>query len=227
MRRHEFIVREGEHARQCCILISGFAMRHKVAGNGLRQIFSIHMAGDAVDLHNALLGLADHNVEMLSKGEAAFISTEAIRELALAHPVVGMALWRETLVEAAIFREWTLNVGRRDARSRMSHLLCEFALRLEQKGLGEAVGYELPMTQEELGDALALTPIHVSRTLKLLVDMGLVMRTNRSVRILDWHALAKLGDFNAEYLHLSDHRADGPPQALPPLSRTASPPQVT
>lgn len=202
LRRHEFIVREDETPRNCCVLMAGFAIRHKVAGNGLRQIFSIHMRGEAVDLHNSLLGKSDHNLEMLNSGEGAFIPVDAIRDLALTHPMVGQAMWYETLVDASIFREWTLNVGRRDARSRMSHMLCEFAVRLEAAGLGESADYELPMTQEELADTLALTPIHVSRTLKALADEGLVKRTKRSVKILDWHALAKLGDFDPGYLHL-------------------------
>ncbi len=111
-------------------------------------------------------------------------------------------MWLETLVDAAIFREWTLNVGQRDARSRMAHMLCEFALRLELAGLGKSSHYELPMTQEELADALALSSIHVNRTLKLLSDEELVVRARRSVRILDWHSLAKVGDFDANYLHL-------------------------
>lgn len=204
LRRHEFIVREETTPRYCSVLLSGFAIRHKIAGNGGRQIFSIHMRGDGLDLYNSLLGKADHNLQMLSQGEIAFIPVEAVRDLSRAHPAIAQAMWFETLVDSAIFREWTLNVGRRDARSRMSHLLCEFALRLEVAGLGKSANYELPMTQEELGDALALTPIHVNRTLKMLADEGLVTRAKRAVKILDWHGLVKLGDFNPNYLHLPE-----------------------
>ena len=203
LRRHEYIIRESEKATHSCVLLSGFAIRHKVAGNGARQIFSIHMRGDAIDLHNALLDTADHNLQMLSDGEIVFIPVEAIRSLIRSYPNVGMAMWMETLVDAAIFREWTLNVGRRDARSRMAHMLCEFALRLEVAGLSTQTDYELPMTQEELGDALALTPIHISRTLKDLAEKGLVKREIRAVKILDWRGLATLGDFDRSYLHLA------------------------
>jgi CRP-like cAMP-binding protein len=185
------------------MLISGFAIRHKTAGNGGRQIFSIHMPGDAVDLHNSLLSRADHNLEMLCGGEAAFIPVEAIRELALARPSIGQAMWYDTLVDAAIFLEWMLNIGRRDARSRMAHMLCEFELRLKQLNPGTSAHYELPMTQEELADALALTPIYISRTLSALADDGMLQRSRRSIRILDWHGLAKLGDFDSAYLHLN------------------------
>ncbi len=202
LRRHDFIVREDDKPRFCCILISGFAMRHKAAGNGGRQIFSIHMAGDAIDLHNSMLSVADHNIQMLSGGEAVFIPVDAIRDLTLNRATIGHAMWLETLVDAAIFREWTLNVGRRDARSRLAHLLCEFSLRLRAAGLGEGQHFELPMTQEELSDALALTPIHVSRMLKALEGEGLLVRTTRSVRVIDWDRLSTLGDFDAGYLHL-------------------------
>ena len=202
LRKGDFIVREDETPRSCCVLLNGFAIRHKATGDGGRQIFSIHMRGDAVDLHNSMFKRADHNLQMLSAGTGAFIPIEAVRELTLERPAIGQALWRETLIDAAIFREWTLNIGRRDARCRMAHLLCEFALRLEIAGLGEATHYELPMTQEELADAVALTPIHVSRMLKTLADEGYVERSQRAVRIVDWHGLVKLGDFDPAYLHL-------------------------
>lgn len=155
----QYLVWDGDRPQQTCLLLSGFAYRHKHAGNGGRQILSIHMKGDIVDLQNSLLGLADHNVQMLTAGDVALIPIEAIRELAFSRPVVGMAMWYETLVEGSIFREWVLNIGRRDARTRIAHLLCEFAMRLEVADLGEQTRYELPITQEQLADAVALTPV--------------------------------------------------------------------
>jgi CRP-like cAMP-binding protein len=123
-RRHldaaQYLVWDGDKPQNCCILLSGFAYRHKHAGNGGRQIVSIHMKGDIVDLQNSLLGTADHNVQMLTAGEVALVPVEAIRRIAFQSPAVGMAMWYETLVEGSIFREWVLNVGRRDARTRNS-----------------------------------------------------------------------------------------------------------
>jgi CRP-like cAMP-binding protein len=130
------------------------------------------------------------------------IPVEAIRELAFRHPNVGMAMWYETLVEGSIFREWVLNIGRRDARTRIAHLLCEFALRLETADLGQQTAYELPITQEQLADAVALTSVHVNRTLMKLEQDGLISRTKRNISILDWPALVKVADFQPRYLHL-------------------------
>jgi CRP-like cAMP-binding protein len=205
-RRHleagQYLVWDGDKPQNCCILLSGFAYRHKHAGNGGRQIVSIHMKGDIVDLQNSLLGTADHNVQMLTAGEVALIPVEAVRRIAFQHPAVGMAMWYETLVEGSIFREWVLNIGRRDARTRIAHLLCEFALRLQVAELGDRTNYELPITQEQLADAVALTPVHVNRTLMRLEDDGLITRTKRMITIIDWAELAKVADFQPRYLHL-------------------------
>ena len=207
MRAQEYLVREDDRPSHSCLLLSGYATRHKIAGNGGRQIFSIHMKGDVVDLHNSILRRADHNIQALTEVEVAMIPVGAIRRIAADYPMVGQAMWYETLVDAAIFREWTLNVGRRDARARAAHLLCEFGIRLEVAGLGTKNDYTLPMTQEQLADALALTSIHINRMLKALAQEGLIERTRRSVRIIDFDRLARIGDFDSRYLHL-DRIAD-------------------
>src|SRR5829696_1629865 len=197
----QVLVWDGDLAQSSCLLLSGFAFRHKIAGNGLRQILSVHMRGDLVDLHNAMLGVADHNIQMLTDGDIAMIPIEPLRELMAARPRVAEALWYETLVDGAIFREWIVNVGRRDARTRIAHLLCELALRQEQAGLAQRLSYRMPMTQDQLADATGLTSVHVNRMLKELDGDGLITRHQREVMITNWHSLTKVGDFNANYLH--------------------------
>ncbi len=198
----QYIVWEGDKPQNTCLLLSGFAYRHKSAGGGGRQIMSIHMKGDIVDLQNSLLGVADHNVQMLSKGSVALIPVDSMRKIAFDRPSVGMALWYETLVEGSIFREWILNIGRRDALTRIAHLLCEFALRLEIAELGRQSEFELPITQEQLGDAVALTSVYVNTSLMKLESMGLIKRSKRMITVNDWQELSKVGDFHPRYLHV-------------------------
>jgi CRP-like cAMP-binding protein len=202
----EYIVREGLETSHSCLLLSGFAFRQKVTVDGARSINSVHMRGDLVDLQNTLLGVADHSVQALTNSDVAYIPRAAIVELALTFPNIGMAMWYDTLVDASIFREWILNVARRDAKTRIAHLLCEFGVRLESLGLGDRLSYEFPMTQEQLADATGMTPVHVNRSLKELEERGLITRTARYVCVAEWEALARTGGFNDRYLHLSDRR---------------------
>lgn len=204
-----YIVREGDEPTHTCLLVSGFACRQKVMGGGSRQILSIQVAGDVVDLQNSLLGTADHSVQALTKVEVASIPRSAIKRIAFDRPAVGMAMWYDTLVDGSIHREWTANIGRRDAHTAIAHLLCEFGVRLQAAGLGTLTRYELPMTQEQLADCVGLTPVHVSRTLKALREEGLAVQSTRSVVIQNWNRLAEVGEFDARYLHLDERRPSG------------------
>ena len=147
LQHHDYIVREFDRSEFSCVLLAGFAVRHKIVAGGHRQILAVHMKGDLADLQNSLLGIADHSVQMLTAGKITMVPRAAMEEIAFKRPQIGQAMWIDTLVEGSIAREWIANVGRRDARTRIAHLLCEFSLRLKVAGLGDQTNYELPMTQ--------------------------------------------------------------------------------
>lgn len=197
-----YLVREGDPPDRCGVLLSGFAYRQKVTGEGQRQIMALLIPGEAVDLQNLFFDVADHSVQMLTRGEVAFIARKDIIALVRARPAVSQAVLMQTLVEASISREWVLNVGRRDAKTRMAHLLCEFAVRMQAQGLADGEGYELPITQEQLADALGMTPVHVNRTLKALEQAGLILRNKRTIGFPSWERMQDVADFNRRYLHI-------------------------
>jgi CRP-like cAMP-binding protein len=197
-----YLVREGTVADESALILDGFAYRQKLTHEGGRQIVSIHIPGDFVDLEASLLNVADHNVQALTRCQVAAIPAREVIALIDAHPRVGRALWIDTLIDASIYREWVMNVGRRPAKQRIAHLLCEFAKRLKMAGLGDEHGYSLPMTQEQLADATGLTPVHVNRSLKALEADGLIVRNRRFVTIPDWERLRDESGFSELYLHL-------------------------
>ena len=197
-----YLVRDGEPPRTCGVLVEGYAYRQKLTSQGTRQIVSLHVPGEAMDFQNLFLDIADHNVQTLTRAEVALIPRDAIRGIAQDRPAIGHAILIYTLIEASIFREWVLNVGRRNARARLAHLLCEFAVRVDEQMPDRSRGYSLPMTQEQLGDALGLTAVHVNRTLKSLEADGLIKRNKRDVTFPSWDALRDVADFSLRYLHL-------------------------
>lgn len=197
-----YVVREGECTTHSCLLLSGFAYRQKITRDGSRSINAVHMQGDVVDLQNSLLERADHSVQALTRASVAFIPREAVVDLAFRRPKVGLAMWYDTLVDASIFREWILNIARREAQVRIAHVICEFGYRLESLGLGDRQSFEFPLTQEQLADATGLTSVHVNRSLMQLQSKGLITRTVRYVAVADWARLKDAAEFDDKYLHL-------------------------
>jgi CRP-like cAMP-binding protein len=198
---HTYLVREGNEAKSCCVLLTGYACRHKMTNKGGRQIVSFHVAGDLLDLQHLLLTIADHSLETITEVTYATVPAADLKDLARRRPNIAEALWRDTLIDASIFREWVLNVGRRDAQSRIAHMLCEFVVRCESAGLGRPEQFNLPMTQEDIGDATGLTSVHVNRSLRALTELGILDHRGRSVSIRDWDQLRRVAGFDPAYLH--------------------------
>ncbi len=196
-----YMIREGDHTTECALLLRGFAYRQKLLSDGDRQIISFHIPSEFIDLQNGIIGTADHNVQSLNHSEVAAIPRGALMDVADARPTVRLAMWIDTLIDSSIFREWVVNVGRRDSRARIAHLLCELALRLERTGAGRDGMFDFPLTQEQLADATALTAVHTNRTLQSLRRDGLIQLSNGILRVLDWDGLREVGDFDELYLH--------------------------
>jgi CRP-like cAMP-binding protein len=199
----EVIVREGDRPFASCLLVEGFTCRYKFTHERKRQIFSFHTPGDIPDLQSLHLKTMDHSLGTLTKCKVAFIPHDSILKLTRTCPRVADALWRDTLVDAAIFREWMIGIGRRSAYTRIAHLLCEVFVRLKAVDLTNGDRCDWPITQIEIGDALGLSNVHVNRSLQELRADGLIELGGGSLRVLNWDGLTNAGEFDLTYLHLS------------------------
>lgn len=195
------IVQEGDRNSRSCLVHSGMVSRYKTLNNGTRQILSFHFAGDMVDLQSALIMVADHGIRTHEPTTIVSLAHTDILRLAAEHPSLARAFWFDTLLDAAIFREWTVNVGRRNARQRTAHLLLEFAVRLKAVGLVKDNTFTLNVSQNDLSDALGITSVHLNRTLQWLRGERLIRTHSRSITIENWPEMIALAGFDRTYLH--------------------------
>lgn len=195
------IVREGDRTTHSCFIRTGLVSRYKTLRNGARSIVSFHIAGDMVDLQSSLLIIADHGIRTHVPTTIIEIAHADILRIAAKHPEIGRAFWFDTLIDASIFREWQLNVGRRTSRERVAHLLLELAFRMKAAGLIDGHTMPLPISQADIADAVGNSPVHVNRSLQSLRAEGLIRTYGKTVVIEQWEAMARMSDFNSTYLH--------------------------
>jgi CRP-like cAMP-binding protein len=190
----------GDVADHVSLIVAGIVGRFDQSSDGARQITAMHIPGDVCNLHSVVQPLATSALQALSVATILRIPHVAVRAAAARYPAVAEALWRDCTVDAAILAEWVVNVGRRDAKTRVAHLLCEMATRLDaQKGATDFV-FDFPITQTQLAEATALTAVHVNRTLQSLRAEGLVEWHQRLIRVPDWDALVERAEFDPSYL---------------------------
>ncbi len=202
---HRDIVRLRETGDHVSIVVEGIVARFGQNAEGERQITALNVAGDAPDLHLVVVPGDFCPLQALSTTTILRIPHLALREVAALYPAVAEAFWRHCSVDAAITAQWVVSMGLRNAKARISHLLCEMAVRSNANhGEGE-VTFPFLLTQAHLADATGLTSVHVSRTLKELAAEGLVTLSERRAHIPDWGKLVKRGEFDAGYLQAGRH----------------------
>ncbi len=108
---NEYILREGEQAHVCPLLLSGFAYRHKLVSDGGRQIVALKIPGDPLDFQSLYLRRVDHNLQALTAVELAVVPLAALEKMAMERPAFARAVIADILVEASIGREWLVNIG--------------------------------------------------------------------------------------------------------------------
>jgi CRP-like cAMP-binding protein len=192
-------VRLAERVDHACFVVAGLVGRFDQNSQGGRQITSLYIAGDMPDLHSVVQPKATSALQALSTATILKVPHSALRAIGAKYPAIAEALWRDCMVDSMILAQWVVNVGRRDAKTRIAHLVCEMACRSAPRQERGNVRFQLPMTQTHLADATGLTAVHVNRSLKALTNDGLTFRRG-SVWIEDWNTLVQVGDFDAGYL---------------------------
>ena len=200
----QVISREGDKPSRSCLVAEGVACTSKVAAGGARQIMTFHLKCDMPDLHSLHLKCLDSDIWAITACRLTYFPHADLHRLCHAQPRVADELWKVTLVDASIHREWMVNIGQRQAASRVAHLFCEMMLRSREAGLAEGDSCPLPVTQADLSEAAALSQVHMNRTLQELRARELISFGQGRLTIHDWDALVELGDFRTDYLHLSE-----------------------
>jgi CRP-like cAMP-binding protein len=142
----EDMVREGDKPSNCNLLLEGMSCRYKILSSGKRQIFSFHIPGDIVDAHSFILQKMDHSTATLTPCTAALIPHKTMLHITEAYPRIARAIWKDTLIDAAVFREWMMSIGRRTAYQRIAHVMCELFVRMDAVGLAAGRHISWPIT---------------------------------------------------------------------------------
>ncbi|SFQ27787.1 cAMP-binding domain of CRP or a regulatory subunit of cAMP-dependent protein kinases [Bradyrhizobium sp. Ghvi] len=195
-------VRQGDRPEVAVLVVSGMLARYHLLEGGRRQYLSFHMSGDLPDSQGLFIDRMDHALCALGPATVASIPHKQILKAFARRPSLGIAIWRETLVDAAIFREAITNNSARAKQTRMAHLFCELFYRARVSGLNRGNKCSIPLTLVQLAETLAMALATVNRTLHQLRASGTMEFHDGELVVLKWRELQKLGDFNADYLHL-------------------------
>lgn len=186
------------------LIREGWAVRYKLLASGDRQIINFALPGDFLGFNASIFRRSDHYIAAKTHLRAFALDIPPFRKMLSSHPSLALAMAWANAHEEAMLAERITSLGRRSARQRMAHLFCELWRRLELLDLATQDSFPLPVTQEDLGDTLGLTVVHVNRTLRRLCLDGLVAREHGRIRVVDKAGLEQVAGFEDGYLHFTE-----------------------
>lgn len=196
--------RRGDRMAHSTLLVEGFMCRYMDARDGYRQLLSFHVPGDFIDLHGFPTHHIDHDIAALTEAKIALVPHARIDAIMAQRPHLAKMLWFSTVLDAAMHREWIFRIGRLDAMGRLAHFLAETHCRMHAIGRTQGGTFDLPLTQQDLGEACGLTSVHVNRVLRRMREEGVATVARGTVTVQDQTRLWRLGEFDPDYLYL-DH----------------------
>jgi len=196
----ECLIEEGSENSSLIILCRGMARAIRMLADGGQQIVAIFVAGDMLNAGDLAFRRSRTSISALTSVISLSIPLPALNRLVEERPAIARALWRETANQAAIQQEWMIGLGRRTAQARLAHFLCEMSCRQQLFNPEAGDGFDLPLTQQDLGDTLGLSTVHVNRVLQGLRADGLIEFNRGWLDIRDKAGLFAIAEFDQQYL---------------------------
>ena len=206
---HSDFIWFGQEAAGICFILEGYACQYAVLPNGRRQIVALLLPGDECSSCLSAFAHPGHRIRALTQVTYSEAAPAAALPLLREHPVLAEALWRSTLAKEATLYAWLASLGRRTAKERLAHLLCEVFVRSQRSGLNSGMQCIVPLNQEEIADALGLSLVHTNRSLQALRMDGLVQLESRLLTMLDFPRMKAVAQFDPRYLQVDAHGGDG------------------
>jgi CRP-like cAMP-binding protein len=186
------LLREGEPGPRLFTLFSGWAFRSKLLPDGSRQLLDILLPGDLIGLETVLYGATHHSVISLTDLTYCVLDGARMNELFLKQPSLALKVTSLVAQQLRQLELRTTSIGRCDANGSLAVLLLDLHTRLTRRNLVGENGFGLPLTQQQMADALGLTIVHVNRVIRRMHKAGIMTIQNRHATIHDLSRLIEL-----------------------------------
>ncbi len=191
-RRGETFQREGDAVSGFYLHLKGWVASSIILRSGNRLIQKVHLPGDMLGTPTMVLSKAADTLTAITESVTAHVPYERILRLYETAPRLAALFMVAVQMERLALMDMLAITGNASAREQLARLLVDLHTRLTPIGMVEDDAFDLPLTQEVIGDLLGLTGVHVNRTVRAMEDEGLIARRGHRVRLLDVDRLRQL-----------------------------------
>ena len=199
---HVVVAQDGNYG-DVLLVESGWLLRSRYMPNGSRQIVNTVMAGDFAAFNAVLFTRSDFELKCKTDVIAYKFSADMLETALSRNATLSAALFWINGQEESMLAERIVSLGRRSARQRTAHVLCELIARMEIVGIEDMQNFVLPLSQDEFADILGISVVHMNKTLQALRRDRIISFRNSLLVVHDHLKLAAEAGFDSGYLHFT------------------------
>jgi CRP-like cAMP-binding protein len=196
----EEMIRDGDELSTTFLIRKGWVLRYRITAAGRRQILGISLPGDFIGLQVNFHRRAIATVSALTDTEVAMIEPLRILKVYQEYPVLAAGLEWMTVHNYNILSEHNVSLGARPAKERILHFFLELWCRLMQIGEASEDGFRMPLTQQQIADAMGLSQVHTNKSIRKLEHEDLIRSKSRTIVFPDADRAFEVADFDGRFL---------------------------
>jgi CRP-like cAMP-binding protein len=195
------VVHEGDKVPYLIALVDGWIALSKSLRNGDRQIIDFALPGEFIFAASADASMAALEVQALTDTLLARHSHTQWKQLIAQVPEMESVRTVLSGATRARIAERMLRLGKGTAQMRIAYALLELCIRLRALGEGTDQAFHIPLTQQQLGEFMGLSSVHVCRTMRRLERNGIIdVADHMDVRVRDAIQLAEIAKVDIDCL---------------------------
>ena len=204
-----------EGSRPDCIytLFNGWLAAYQTSRKGKRKILRFILPGDLIGFQVTAEGIVSHSISAITESIVCSFTRCRLMELFAKQPKLPLRLASMEARDMNLCQHHQAFSCNKNSHESIAFLLMElfYRVRLQMRHHYDPVtnSIDFPLTQEDIGDAVGLTNIHVNRVLREFNKEGLIDCKQRRLTILNEEKLSEIGDFDKSYIDKSDYFAIG------------------
>lgn len=157
---------ESDESHSIFLMLEGWGALSKSSPEGQAQIIDFSLPGNFFNLTSADGDTAVFSFDTITDAKVAVIPRDEWGALGKDNPQIAAAIGQEISATNARIGERMLRLGRGTAEERLAYAFLELGIRTGALFKNNRSDFHMPLTQQQIGDFMGLTPVHVCRTLR-------------------------------------------------------------
>ncbi|MEM5516315.1 Crp/Fnr family transcriptional regulator [Henriciella sp. AS95] len=197
--KDDIIIRSETALDRLYVLTKGWVIAEKMSHADSRPIVHVFLPGDIIGFSELPFQKTSYQARSRTSGIMCPFPSSRLSRLFVESPRLARLIFAAVTIERAEQEDRASQFCRNNAAAKLALFVLQTLDRLKLLNSNLRDQFQCPLTQQEIGDLVGLSSVHVSRTFSQMEANGLIQRHKSFLKVKDYDSLAEMSDYRNRY----------------------------